>query len=195
MAAQTEARRAGGATGLDSSLLVDFDDFNNGTKPAAAQSNLDRATPIESLPTTEGAEGVSVEDFYGYMPTHSYIFTPTRETGPAASINSRIKPIDEPGTDKPTSASAWIDKNRPVEQMTWAPGEPMLIANQLVFDGGWIDHEGLSCFNLYRAPVIILGDPASAEPWVKHVSKVYPKDAGHIINWLAHRVQRPWEKN
>ena len=80
-------------------------------------------------------EGVSLDDFSAYMPTHSYIFTPSREMWPAASVNARIPPISDNGA-KPVLASAWLDKHKPVEQMTWAPGEPMLIPNRLISDGG-----------------------------------------------------------
>ena len=37
------------------------------------------------------------------------------------------------------AASAWLDRNQPVEQMTWAPGEPMLIRDRLISEGGWIE--------------------------------------------------------
>ena len=30
--------------------------------------------------------------------------------------------------------------------------------------------------------------------WIEHVRFVYPNDADHILNWLAQRVQQPWEK-
>ena len=43
-------------------------------------------------------------------------------------------------------------------------------------------------------PTIEPGNAAEADPWLDHVHKVYPDDAEHIILWLAHRVQRPWEK-
>ena len=94
------------------------------------------------------------------------------------------------------SASKWLDQNRAVEQMTWCPGLPMLILNRLVVDGGWIEREGVTCFNLYRPPRIKLGDATKAGPWIDHVHKVFdaPGDAAHIIHWLAHRVQRPSEK-
>ena len=39
-----------------------------------------------------------------------------------------------------------------------------------------------------------MGDASKADPWLKHVHKIYPDDADHIIKWLAHRVQRPQEK-
>ena len=81
--------------------------------------------------------------------------------------------------------------NRPVEQMTWAPGLPMIIRDRLISGGGWIERKGVSCFNLYRPPTIKPGNAAEAGPWLEHVHKVFPDDAEHIIKWLAHRVQRP----
>src|ERR1700730_7759681 len=145
-------------------------------------------------------EGVSLDDFSAYMPSHSYIFTPSREMWPAASVNARIFPVPlfdkdgKDGTQKTIPASAWLDKNKSVEQMTWAPGWPMLIRNRLISDGGWIERMGVTCFNLYRPPTIELGTEAEAGPWLAHVSNVFPDDAEHIIKWLAQRVQRPQEK-
>ena len=151
------------------------------------------------------SEGVTLDDFNAYMPAHSYIFTPSREMWPATSVNARIPPVPlfnkkgepvltEAGNQKKTQASAWLDKHKPVEQMTWAPGEPMLIPNRLISDGGWIERMGVTCFNLYRPPTIMLGNADEADPWLAHISNVFPDDAGHIIKWLAQRVQRPQEK-
>ena len=92
------------------------------------------------------------------------------------------------------SASMWLDKNKSVEQMTWAPGEPMLIPDHLVSDGGWIERMGVSCFNLYRPPVPQHGNPADVGPWLTHANSVFPDHASHVIEWLAHRVQCPQEK-
>jgi hypothetical protein len=62
-------------------------------------------------------------------------------------------------------------------------------------EGGWIPRKGVRCFNLYRPPPhIVGGDPKKTAPWLKHVRKVYPAAADHIIKWLAQRVQRPQEK-
>jgi hypothetical protein len=117
---------------------------------------------------------------------------------PASSVNSRIPPIPVgDGADekqKPTSATGWLDQNKPVEQMTWAPGLPMLIRNRLIAEGGWIDRNGVSCFNLYRPPSIRPGDATKADRWVEHAHKVWGGDADHIIQWLGHRVQHPQEK-
>jgi hypothetical protein len=152
-----------------------------------------------------GNEAVGPEDFHAYMPMHSYIYTPSREMWPAASVNSRIPPIplldndgspvlDDKGKEKSIAANKWLDVHRPVEQMTWAPGLPMVIPNRLIAEGGWVERDGNNCFNLYRPPIIKPGNAEEAGPWIEHVRKVYGPDAAHILNWLAHRVQRPQEK-
>ena len=82
----------------------------------------------------------------------------------------------------------------PVEQITWAPGLPMLIENRLIDEGGWITRNAVRCFNLYRPPELGADDGERVDTWIDHVFKLYPDDAEHIILWLAHRVQRPEEK-
>jgi hypothetical protein len=133
--------------------------------------------------------GVTYNDFYAYMPQHTYIFVPTRETWPASSVNSRLPPVIV--GEKTIPASKHLDKTRPVEQMTWAPGEPMLIQDRLLADSGWIERDGVNCFNLYRPPIIKGGDPTQATPWLDHVRLLYPSEADHIVRWLAQRVQQP----
>lgn len=152
-----------------------------------------------------GSKGVNVDDFRAYMPTHSYIFMPSGEMWPATSVNSRIPPIplfdkkgnpvlDKKGEQVEQAANQWLDQNRPVEQVTWAPGDPQVVRDRLISDGGWIDREGCNVFNLYRPPVSLPGDPAKAGKWIEHVREVYPDDADHIIAWLAHRAQHPQDK-
>ena len=144
-------------------------------------------------------EGVSLGDFHAYMPMHSYIYAPSRELWPGSSVNGRIarvqlEGVGDDGKPKTISPSAWLDRHRPVEQMTWAPGEPMEIRDRLIAEGGWISRKDVTCFNLYRPPMIALGDARKADPWRDHVYRVYPNDAEHIIKWLAHRVQHPGVK-
>ena len=162
---------------------------------------------VEELtePETEG-RGVTIDDFVAYMPMHSYIFTPCREVWVGASVNARLprmplldkhgRPMrNDNGKPITISATRWLDQNRPVEQMTWCPGLPMLIADRLVVAGGWIERSEVTNFNLYRPPRLELGEAAQAEPWLNHVNCVYSEeDAKHIVCWLAHRVQRPAEK-
>jgi hypothetical protein len=152
-----------------------------------------------------GTEGVSRLDFHAYMVEHAYIYAPTGDLWPAVSVNARVPPIafvdkdgnpvlDEDGNQKKMAASTWLDRNRPVEQMTWIPGEPMLVRDRLVVDGGWIDRKRVTVFNRYRPPLIVPGNAAEAQMWLDHIDKVYRDDTEHIIKWLAHRRQRPHEK-
>ncbi len=147
---------------------------------------------------------MALTDFYAYMPMHSYIFAPTGDMWPAASVNARIdsltlldqngKPITNNGIPKRILPNAWLDRHKPIEQMTWAPGKPMLIRDCLISDGGWIARDDVTTFNLYRPPTLKHGNAAEARLWLNHVRKIYSTEADHIISWLAHRVQRPHEK-
>ena len=171
---------------------------------AAGKSPLNLA-----LQLVPGMEGVTRADFRAYLPDHSYIFTPTGAFWSMAGVNACLRPTPVIGKDgKPVlitrgekkdqpkieAATVWLDRNQPVHHLTWAPGHPMLIENQLVIDGGWIERNGVTTFNLYRPPTLKHGDPSKAGPWLELVHKVYPEDAERLITKLAHRVQRPQEK-
>jgi hypothetical protein len=171
----------------DAKGLAIYCDAPKGVARGSPEEAMHDTTPKKPKKALPG--GVTYNDFYAYMPQHTYIFVPTRETWPASSVNSRLPPVIV--GDKTVSASKHLDKTRPVEQMTWAPGEPMLIRDRLLADDGWIERDGVNCFNLYRAPIIEGGDPAQATPWLDHVHRLYPNEAGHIIRWLAQRVQQP----
>jgi hypothetical protein len=153
-----------------------------------------------------------LEDFNAYLPTHSYVHMPTRQLWPAISIDSRLPPmqlfkadgsamtkVDHRTKNKDAKpvfvpASRWLDQNKPLEQMTWAPGEDEIIRDKLMSDGGWNQSHRSRALNLYRKPTPARGDPRQAGPWVDHIRRLYHQDAKHIITWLAHRVQRPHEK-
>jgi len=176
-----------------------------------ALSPEDRTEALADVETEAG--GVSVQDFFAYMPLHQYLFIPTRELWPAASVNARCSPpYNADGTratkriprkggngadewqESPISASEWPDQNRAIDMMVWAPGYPEILRDRIMSNGGLIDRKGCAVFNLYRPPLVEPGDPAGAGPWIEHVQKVYGPSADHIMRWLAHRVQRPGEK-
>ena len=145
-----------------------------------------------------GDSGVSHADFYSCMVKRAYMFAPSREMWPGESVDARVPRVkigeDAEGKDIAVKATFWIDNNRPVEMITWAPGLPLVIRDRLISAGGWIERKRVSCFNLYMPPTIKLGDANDAKPWVDLVHKVFPDDADHIIKWLAQRRQRPQEK-
>jgi hypothetical protein len=171
----------------------------------AARKQRVRRAPLTNGFDAAGLGEVSRTDFYAYMPRHTYIFVPTLEQWPASSVNGRLPPVklkdgdgkpmlDEEKKPRKLKPSTWLDQNRPVEQMTWAPGEPQIIADRLVSHGGWIERKGVHTFNLYRPPMVKPGNAAATGPWLKHLQVVYPDDADHICKYFAHRVQHPQEK-
>jgi hypothetical protein len=165
----------------------------------------DDAFTEETVKPESGGVGVTKDDFVAYMPAHNYIFTPCREVWTGTGVNARVPKVALIGADgqplrtstgklKKVAATTWLDKNRPVEQMTWIPGQPMLIRDRLVVLGGWIERPKVTCFNHYRPPRLELGDATQTGPWLDHVREIYPDDADHIVRWLAHRLQRPADK-
>jgi hypothetical protein len=181
------------------------------TEPQTAELRYRRLTSDDlcKLPSL----AVTVADFRAYMPLHQYIFVPSRELWPGSSVNARCEqPTNEDGSavtrkvrrerkggkpefvDVPVTPTEWLDEHHPADQMTWAPGSPMIIKDRLVSNGGLIERRGCEIFNLYLPPNAMHGTPALASRWTDHVRLIYPDDADHIIQWLAHRVQRPAEK-
>ncbi len=145
-------------------------------------------------PTDSHRKAASLDDFLAYMPTHNYMFKPTRELWPASSVNGRVKPWPKGETDKAISPSRWLDTHRPIEQMAWHPAEPELIRDRVLQVSGWVSHKGASVFNMYRPPSSLFGEPSRAGPWIEHLKRVYPDDFQHITAWLAFKVQNPGEK-
>jgi hypothetical protein len=150
-----------------------------------------KAPHLHAVPSGRPAsipETAAITDFYAYLPSHKYLYVPTRQLWPGASINSVLDKIGR------TSPGAWLDLNRPIHQISWSPGLSQIVRDQLVAEGGWFAKEGASCFNLYRSPVETAGDPDNAQIWLDHVAKLYPDDWPRIVRLFAHRVQRPEEK-
>jgi hypothetical protein len=153
-----------------------------------------------------GKWGVTLKDFYTFLPKGDrYIFIPTGDLWPGSSVDVRLPPVPlfevdgSPILNKDNkqivlAPSEWLAQNRRVDQMTWAPGEPMLIEGKLMTESGWVERDGVSCFNLYRPPKLDGGDAGKAGAWLDHIDEIYPNDVGHIVAWCAHRVQRPGDK-
>lgn len=131
-----------------------------------------------------------IEDFHAYSPEHKFMCGPTRTLWPAISVDRRLPKQDG------MKPSEWLDKYRAIDQMTWAPGEPALIRERVIDGSGWVAHANATVLNLYRPPVVVPGDPAQATRWLDHIRRIYPteREWQHIVQWLAHRVQKPGDK-
>ena len=166
-----------------------------------AKSSKNQAAPNEKL------KAISLQDFVSHLPGSgiTYVYLPTMEHWSAAAVDTQLPSmpllkkngnpvLDSDGKPKKISASSWLDKNRPVQQMTWTPAEPMLIVDKLIADGGWFVKPKATCLNLYRPPRIKPGDATKAGPWVELVQKIYPEDYAHLFKYFAQRRQRPGDK-
>ena len=150
-----------------------------------------QAAPAAVQAPASATTTVTVDDFYAYMPMHNYIFVPTRDTWPGSSINARIPPIACGGETK-IKASDWLDKFKPVEQMTWIPGEPMVIKDRFFADGGFSDATAS------RSSIYTVSRPSSTVSqqsisWVDHLHRSSVKMRPHY-EMAGARVQRPFEK-
>jgi hypothetical protein len=139
----------------------------------------------------ERQRSLPLSDFIAHSPDHSYIHRPTGEMWSMGAVNARVMPVGKP---KPISASTWLDRNNAVEQQTWLPGEPQIIEDKLVVQGGFIDKKGARAFNLYRPPEIITSNNGEIAFWRDHLHALWPDEADQIEQWFAHRAQRPGEK-
>lgn len=138
-------------------------------------------------------EKIQLTDFFACAPENKFIHVPTRGYWTSTFVNNNFPKIQtEEG--KEISASQWLSKNRRVDQVTWAPGYDMIVKNRVFDNGEFRKHHGCNIFNLYRPPSLNPGDASAARPWIDHVYKLYGEQGNHIINWFAHRVQRPGEK-
>ena len=99
------------------------------------------APPRDAAAADGGNWGVTIDDFYAYMPSHCTSSCRPARCGRRASVNARLPKVPVKKKDgtrrgrgrqaaKHVKPSVWLDRHRPVEQMTWAPGEPLTIDGQ-----------------------------------------------------------------
>jgi hypothetical protein len=100
------------------------------------------------MPAGSYSAKVRMADFVAYMPEHKYIFRLTGQLWVGASVNARLPPVPAglDGKEKFIPATRVLDQEAPVEQITWAPGEPELIRGRLLDEGGWIEREGVTAY-------------------------------------------------
>ena len=151
-----------------------------------------------------GSEGRHLSDFYAYMPRHTYIFAPTGEiwigdqcqfaVAEGAGDEEERRPRRSTTNGKQRSdANSWLDKHRPVEQMTWAPGLRLVVKDRLIAEGGWFEPRAATssistsrrCRSRRHRRADHLARPCAAD-LSRRCRPYHP--------WLAHRVQQPEEK-
>jgi hypothetical protein len=135
---------------------------------------------VDELP-----EAVRIEEFLYCSPENKYIFVPNGSLWPAPAVDKRLPWI---GGTKPSTI---IARTNPVEDMTWLPGEPLLIKHKLIVQGGVIEAPNKTMYNFYRGANFVRTNTDKANVWTDHIRYVYPNEADHIIKWFAYRCQHP----
>jgi len=99
-------------------MTADENDFEEMPDPTSAPTRI--------------TSTLAFEDFCAYAPTRACIYLPCRTPWPNASIDTRLprRPLldangnpvrDGRGKVKMIPASTWLEQNRSVETLTWAP--------------------------------------------------------------------------
>lgn len=138
---------------------------------------------------------VPLGNFVYYGPGNNYIYRPTISYWVASAVDAAVSPVNEDG--KIVKASDWLKSNQLATSMTADPAiDEDYIKGYDCRNGEVVQVAGAAMFNAYRKPTIELGDAKLAGPFLEHVKKVFNKagDADQFLNYMAHRVQRPWEK-
>jgi hypothetical protein len=128
-----------------------------------------------------------LDDFFAFLPSGQFLHVPTRGLWPAKSVNARTQNLN---------AAEWLRSHRPLDGMTWAPGEPFIIRDKIATESGWKTQPGCVLFNLYQPPPPGDGNPDDVQPWLNHLEFLYPDQVlrDHITFYQAHVLQRPHTK-
>jgi hypothetical protein len=169
---------------------ADPDDYGAQPPPAPIDEADVGAPSGDKQPTIP----LPVSDFIAFSPDHTYVHRETGESWTSTAVNARVMPVEIGGGKKPLAANVWLDRNDAVEQRVWAPGEPQIIENRLVAEGGFFAKPGARVFNVYKPPQIIVSATGDVRFWRDHLHALWPEQADHVECWIAHRAQRPGEK-
>jgi hypothetical protein len=127
--------------------------------------------------------GSSMNDFYAFLPDHTYIHRPSGVACSSASVDEVIG----------KEARQVLAPTVPVHSYTWAPGFP----ERFTLDVMDPTHEGgeqVWMYNQYRAPRKVAPAFTDVSPWLNLLHKIFPDDAEHILSYFADAVQFPGRK-
>ena len=138
---------------------------------------VDPLADIKAIPVT--STGCSMNDFFAFLPDHTYIHRPSGVACSAASVDEAIG----------KEARQILVPTVPVHSYTWAPGYPERFTLDAM-DPTHVGGEQVWLYNQYRAPrAPKAGGDVSL--WLNLVRRLFPDDADHIVKYFAHAVQFP----
>jgi hypothetical protein len=167
---------------------------------AKSQEGADRELSIGTIVKLAMEHGwapttgrISLDALY-YHVGHGYLYRPTMETWPAKDTDIAVSPMMDDGVMR--KATEILQRRRLVTCVTSHPQLAEYTPDRNIVKGELVADSGAAILNLYRHATIPLGEAALATPWVEHCQRLFtkPGDCDQFFNFMAHRVQRPWEK-
>jgi hypothetical protein len=138
--------------------------------PAAPVTAVDAA--LLNIPTAN-----MMDMYFAFHPNGQFIHRPTGALHVSTTVDLVI------GKD----ARMALVPARPVHALTWAPGYPerfqfrdIDVTNERAADS-WL-------YNTYAAPKVHK-TPGDVKPWVDLIERLYPDDAGHLIDYFSDAAQ------
>jgi hypothetical protein len=141
--------------------------------------------------TIDPSAGIGFDDFIADCRSPRFFFLPTMELWVAEAVDGALGKVGK------KKASTVLRETRLATQVTWYPGEPVVITDRVLTKmGQWKQVPGALVLNLYETPAPIHGDLAQAEPWLTLAHKLFPheNEINAALDWMAHRVQFPGVK-
>lgn len=167
---------------------------------AKSQEGADRELSIGTIVKLAMEHGwapttgrISLDALY-YHVGHGYLYRPTMETWPAKDTDIAVSPMMDDGVMR--KATEILQRRRLVTCVTSHPQLAEYTPDMNIVKGELVADSGAAILNLYRHATIPRGEAALATPWVEHCQRLFtkPGDCDQFFNFMAHRVQRPWEK-
>jgi hypothetical protein len=141
----------------------------------------DPLAAVKAIPVVSSL-GASMNDFFAFLPDHTYIHRPSGVAISAASVDEAIG----------KEARQILVPTVPVHSYTWAPGYPERFTLDEM-DPTHVGGESVWLYNQYRAPrAPKAGGDVSL--WLNLLQRIFPDDADHILNYFADAVQFPGRK-
>lgn len=156
-----------------------------------------RAELADPAAAVSGTFDCEPTQFVYIAPEGRYLFERTCEFWPQEAVNVSVAPVDDGGElIKPT---AWIRRHRRAQVRIFEPDFQsglITLPPHASRQYGAVGTE-LTAFNMFRPGIPTdKGDADAAEPFIEHVRRLFPEpgDSDQMLNFMAHRVQRPGEK-
>ena len=141
------------------------------------------------------AGDVPIENFIYYGPGNNFIYRPTGSFWIASGVNAAVSKVNEGGVIM--TPADWLMLNQLATSMTCDPSiEDDYVKGYDNRNGEVCKIPGAAIYNSYIRPAIEHGDARLAQPFINHCFRIFNKkgDADQFLNYMAHRVQKVWEK-